>query len=456
VSNDEAQSDPSESIAVAYKEAPPPPPRIELIAPSSAADVTLAEPEVSLVFRVHSAKSLKRVTVTRDHKTLFEATKLEPSTPGVYQFNAPKLPLGWDSNVLKIEAVNDGGPQTALLTLSVAAQPVELLLDSLRIDDRPTAASVKWEVLPDGTRKFLAVPKGRVLLEGRVRWGGQKDELFKQPHDVRLYVNGFQQIPAKLAPASPKTPRERTFKTWVVLNLEENTIEASLPSLPPDERSRKKCTASCQKPNRGRDLHVVFVAPESQAVKSKDLRDRVIRALQAESVERNLYKTGMSFDVLHFHERRELSAPDVSSLLVNIRGILARRAVAGSPNDVVIFYSFVPDTAQPGTKRINPLDLNQMESNHFAHFNGAQALFFDFSGGAGESSALEREFRQAVFRHIQPKQAAQTALLQGLEADMRKATWLDELQPFLKERLQAGSFLSYYPEGLKVQLNPTK
>jgi hypothetical protein len=47
-------------------------------------------------------------------------------------------------------------------------------------------------------------------------------------------------------------------------------------------------------------------------------------------------------------------------------------------------------------------------------------------------------------------------LLQGLEADMRKATWLDELQPFLKERLQAGSFLSYYPEGLKVQLNPTK
>jgi WD40 repeat protein len=455
LSNAEAQSELSEPVTVVYKEAPPPLPRIELVSPSSAADANLPGPEVSLVFRVHSTKPLKRVTVSREDQVLFQPAKLEPSASGVYQFNTPKLPLDWNSNVLKIEAMNDGGPQVALLTLSVAAQPVELVLDSLRIDDRPTAATVKSEVLSDGTRRFVAVPKGRVLLEGKVRWGGQDDELFKRPHDVRIYVNGFQQVPAKLAAATSAKPRERSFKTWVVLNLAENTIEASLPSLPPDERSRKKCAASCQKPNRGQDLHIVFVAPEAQAPKSKALRERMIRALQAVPVERNLYKTPMSFDVLHFHERRELSAPDVSSLLVSVRGILARRAAAGSPNDVVMVYSFAPDAAPSGLKR-SPLDLNQLESNHFAHFNGAQVLFLDQRGAAAEAAALEREFRLALFRHIHQKDTEPTPLLQGLEAEMPRATWLDELRPFLKERLQAGTLLTYYPEGLKMQLNPSR
>ncbi|MCI0682026.1 MAG: hypothetical protein L0Y71_07980 [Gemmataceae bacterium] len=455
LSNAEAQSDASEPITVVYKETPPPPPRIELVSPSSAADVTLPDPEVSLVFRVHSAKPLKRVTVSREDKTLFQAAKMETVAPGIYQFNTPKLPLDWDSNVLKIEAVNDGGPRVAMLTLSVAAQPVELLLDSLRIDDRPSAPEIKFEVLPDGTRRFMAVPKGRVLLEGTVRWGSQKDDLFKKPHDVRIYVNGSQQIPAKLAAASPTKPRERRFKSWIVLDLPENTIDASLPSLPPDERSRKKCQALCLRPNRAQDLHFVFVVPQSEAATSKDLRASMIKATQAVQVERNLYKTAMSFDVLYFHERRVLSAPDVASLFVNIRGILARRAAAGSPNDLVLVVSLVPETgAQAGLKRsFSAFDLNRVESNHFAHFNGRQVVFLE---AAGEGFALERELRLALYRHIQRKGTEQAALLQGLEAELPRSAWLEELGRHLSKRLQAGTFLAYLPEGLKVRLNPSR
>ena len=270
---------------------------------------------------------------------------------------------------------------------------------------------------------------------------------------MRIYVNGFQQLPAKLAPAAKDKPRERAFKSWIVLNLPDNTIEASLPSLPPDERSRKKCEATCQQPSRGQDLHIVLVAPEVQAQKSKELRERMLKALRAEPLEGNLYRTPMSFDFVHFHERRQ---PDISSILVNVRGILARRAAAGSPNDLVMVYSFAPDAgAGPaGKKSTFSLDLNQLENNHFAHFTGAQVLFFDARGGGGEPAALEREFRLALFRYVQPKGTDQTSLLQGLEADLPRAIWLDELRSYVKERLPAGALMTYYPEGLKVQLNP--
>jgi hypothetical protein len=68
---------------------------------------------------------------------------------------------------------------------------------------------------------------------------------------------------------------------------------------------------------------------------------------------------------------------------------------------------------------------------------------------------METEFRLALFKLVYSKET-EPPLLQGLEAEMPRATWLDELRPYLKERLQAGTLLTYYPEGLKMQLNPSR
>jgi WD40 repeat protein len=464
ISNAEDQSAPSRPAAVVYQAPPPPRPEIVLVSPGSSLAL-LDEPEMSLVFQVRSTKPLKRVEVTQDDKVLFRPEAMALKSPGLYEFATGKLPLQWGINKLKVEAINDGGPEETMLTLTVPPRPVELSLDSLRTEG-PKGKRFTPQDLPGGKRKFPTIPDGRVVLEGKVRWGGEDDELLKKPHEVRIYVNGFQQVPVKLGPVSPEKPWERPFQARLILNLPLSTIEVSLPTLKQQASNRKECEAPCLNPVRGQHLHIVLVAPGMK--EDKDLNDRMARALQATPIGPNLYKKPPVFDMVHIHKLTGyVPYYDVDSRLHSIGRLLRERAAQGLPNDVVMVYFLGQETVNARGRHLwtsetrqgplgptKALALSELVNNHFSRFAGAQALFLDLSQDARsrESSTFDEEYRLALFRHIQPKGSA-PQLLKELESGMPKATWLEQLQPILEARFEPRDFLAYYPVGLKVQLN---
>ncbi len=465
IRNAEAESEPSAAVVVQYEEPPPPRPTIALKSPGPSREHLLEDPEVSLSFQVNSKAPLKRVVVTQDGQELFRPSALSLASPGVYEFATPKLALRWGGNTLQVEAVNEGGPETVNLTLNVPPRPVQLVLDGLRTEGS-TGKVIAPQDSSDGKRSFANVPEGRVVLEGRVRWGNQDEELLKKPHDVRIYVNGFQQVPARLEPASPEKPRERKFQAHLVLNLKENQIRADLPlALQQQENSRQECTASCQKPVRDRQLHLVLVAPDFK--EDKQLDERMAKALQAERVGPNLYKSPV-FDVVHVHKfTRYVKYLEVDTRFTAIGRLLKRRAAEGSPNDVVMFYFLGQETVNargrffwtsetPRQGLDMALALNKLDAQHFSDFPGAQVLFLDLRPGAGsgDGSAVEKEFRLALVRHLQPSGSNQARLLQELEIGIPRATWLEDLKTILQARFPTEQFLIYFPEGLKVPLSP--
>jgi len=464
VSNVEEQAAPSQPLAVTYKAPPPPRPEITLVSPGSTSAL-LTEPEVSLVFQVHSKKPLKRVEVTVGEK-VFRPTKTTEKTPGVYEFTTSGLPLTWGTNNVKVEAINDGGPQETLLTLTVPPRPVELSLDLLRTEGFK-AKTFKPQTASNGSRSFASVPDGRVVLQGKVRWSSQDDELLKKNHDVRIYVNGYQQAPVKLGPIAPDKPWERPFEARLILNLPENTVEVDLPSLKQQANSRAKSEVACSNHVRGQHLHIVLVAPGMK--EDKDLSDRMAEALRAAKIGPNLYKSGV-YDVIHMHKLTGyVPYYDVDSRLHNIGMLLRERAAQGSPNDVVMVHYLGQETVNPRGRylwtsetRQSPrgptkaLALNDLVANHFSRFAGAQALFLDVSpeSGSAAGSALEKELRLAMIQHTQPQGSPQPQLLQAVQTSTPSAANLGQLVQRLEEAGLSQLVLNIPLELRKLPLNP--
>jgi hypothetical protein len=461
VSNVEDQSEPSTPLAVTYKAPPPPRPEIALVSPGSTSAL-LTEPEVNLVFQVHSKKPVKRVEVMVGEK-VFRPTKSIEKSPGVYEYTTSGLPLTWGTNNVKIEAINDGGPRETLLTLTVPPRPVELSLDLLRTQGFK-ARTFKPQDAADGSRSFPSVPDGRVVLQGKVRWSSQDDELLRKNHDVRIYVNGYQQAPVKLGPIAADKPWERSFEARLILNLPENLIQVDLPSLKQQANNRAKSEVACSNPVRGQHLHIVFVAPGW--TEKKDFNDRMAEALKATKIGPNLYKSAV-YEVIHIHKLTGyVPYYDVDSRLHNIGMLLRERAAQGSPNDFVMVhylgqetinargrYLWTSETRQSPRGPMRALALNDLVANHFARFAGAQALFLDVSpeSGTPAGSALEEGLRLAMIQHTQPHGSNQPQLLQAMETSLPRTTWLHELPELLESTLNP--LLVRFPEGLRVQLN---
>src|SRR5262249_42760374 len=140
-------------------------------------------------------------------------------------------------NTLRVVAANDGGEQDAALIVNFPFQPVRLVIDSLSpvgSGDKPVPAAG----LPGGSVTFPELPHGRVRLRGHVTWDEQDDARLKQTKIVRVFVNGFQQLPVRLEPGTGES-RERAFRTDVLLNQAvDNRIEIALQGLEQDAASR--------------------------------------------------------------------------------------------------------------------------------------------------------------------------------------------------------------------------
>src|SRR5262249_44786987 len=137
------------------------------------------------------------------------------------------------------------------------------------------------KVLPDGRLAFPPAPAGRLSLQGRVAWAKDNDEQLKKVNLVKVYVNGFLQVPAELKlPAG--NSRERTFQADILLSqAAKNRVEIELPSAHQEASNRREFFVDCRQPQRGKRLHLLIVGVGEKD--EKKLTERALQALQVQA-----------------------------------------------------------------------------------------------------------------------------------------------------------------------------
>lgn len=315
---------------------PPPRPEVELLDPIK--DVNVTEPDFPVRFRVKSKSALKRVELVREGRVplreSFNVADLKPDAQGSYEFQKV-VNLIPRENRLRVVALNDGGEQDSSVVVNYLYMPVRLTIDQVQPLAR-NAKPIPPKVLPDGKLVFPTVPDGRVTLTGKVTWSKDNDEQLKKISLVRIFVNGFQQIPAELKPPTGNS-REREFRAELLLNRPENNqVEIELPDLKQDSSNRREFPLACAKPEPGQRLHMLIVG-----VGEKDedkLTDQALLALRAQK-EKGEVKTPAFASVRTYGPLTGFVSPEqVFTQLCLIKKTIDVLAAEGSPNDVVMVY----------------------------------------------------------------------------------------------------------------------
>jgi WD40 repeat protein len=432
----------------------PPRPEIVLVSPGMA-DAIIAEPNVTVRFKVTTAAPLTRVELVRGDKVLKRWDDLPAAEGGEYNFEQPDVTLDWKVNFLSIVATNEGGTRTAAVKINRPPQPVRLDLDYAEIL-APIAQKVT--LAADGPAPSLKA--GRLVLHGSVKWNEYDDANLQGVKQVRMFVNGFQQLPVEMKPV-PGKPRERRFQVPVVLNSNDNRIEVDLPDLKQDASNRRKFELACEQPIKGAHLHVLVIAPQEKD--EAKLVDSLTRVIKAQPKGKNLYRTDV-YDVVQVYVlAKHVQLLEISSRLDRIADTLRERARAGNPNDVVMIYFQGKETVNDRgpvlwTSESAPwlqLTLNDLSRNYLSRFAGGQVLILDTISQADKVDLSDARF--AYVRRPDPRPLADGSRVKfsaQLEKGMRpNVIWFDQLQAILMAQIPTLQF--YTPEDLKgrIQLN---
>jgi hypothetical protein len=334
---------------------PNPGPLVEFLSPAT--DTKVTDPELDLRFRVKSAGPLQRVELVREGKNplrrTFDLANQQPNAQGFYVFdekNFPKelkdFPLEAKENVLRVEAVNSGGAQYASVVVNYIIVPVTLTIDKIVPWNSETLRSGE-PILPkprsDGSLGVDRSPLGRIKVLGHVTWSKANDAQLKKTGLVRVFVNGFQQIPATLDEPKGKE-RLRTFTADVLLNRPEgNFIELDLPDIKQDAGNRTDFTQGTLKPVNGQRLHMMIVG-----VGEKDenkLRTQAVTALRATTDSQGRTSSPAFVDVRFYGPLTGFVSPEqVYTQLCLVKKTIDLNAPQGSANDVVMVYYLGQET----------------------------------------------------------------------------------------------------------------
>jgi WD40 repeat protein len=340
VSNPEARCRVPGELTLVYDppaQKPPAAPEVSIVEPANNANVT--DPDVSLRFRVKTPGALKRLSIVREGQK-DERIELDPAAAKVNDEGfidvrrAVNLQPG--VNRVRVVAVGDGGEQESAVVLNYPRMPVRLVVDELRV---PGGAAIRPKVLAEGKLVFPDAPKGEMLLSGKVTWSKEDDEQLKKVGLVRIYVNGFQQIPAELRPVEGNS-RERKFTARLVLNrATDNDIEVELPDLKQDHgnRNQRHFAVNCAAPTPGQRLHLLVVGIDEKD--GKKLVDEALLAVHARAgKDGRLQAPAFSQVRVYGPLTRFVKPDDVYTQMCLIKKTIDLLASEGSPNDVVMIY----------------------------------------------------------------------------------------------------------------------
>src|SRR5438094_4853901 len=253
VSNAEARSREPGTATINFQP-PNPGPVVEFLSPAT--DTKVTDSELDVRFRVKSTTPLQHVAIVREGKRplrrTFDLSNQQPNAQGYYVFDEksfPKelkdFPIETKDNILRVEAVNSGGAQYAAVVVNYISVPVTLTIDKIVPVDPVTTRSgeaIVPEVRSNGGLSVRRSPQGRIKVMGHVTWSKDNDAQLQKTGMVRVFVNGFQQIPSSLDP--PKAnERRRTFTADLVLNRPEgNFVELDLPDIKQDASNHGEFT----------------------------------------------------------------------------------------------------------------------------------------------------------------------------------------------------------------------
>jgi WD40 repeat protein len=254
----------------------PDPPRVEIANLPPESKTSAADLPVTI--RVYSATPLQAVAIEREGRfplrhSVNRANAREV-TPGTWEVE-DRIPLAPGENRLVVRAVNAGGEgPPARYLVNLLRRPVRLFVESLEL---PAGQVIRPRGAGSNSLAFEELPLGRVWLHGRVAWDPDPDPLLKDLSQVRVYVNGFQQLPALLDPAGPDS-RERTFRAPLLLSKDrDNVVELELPGLALATGSAARFTLDCKAPVAGKRLHLLAIGPDNQ--EAKEFQEQVLQAL---------------------------------------------------------------------------------------------------------------------------------------------------------------------------------
>ncbi|OAI46957.1 hypothetical protein AYO44_01910 [Planctomycetaceae bacterium SCGC AG-212-F19] len=321
--------------------------------PEPRAEASFLDPQQNLVveveqygveFRVRSRSPLRRIELDRGGERIWQRTDfadVTKSADGWYEVRAKQnVPLAPGPNSLKLITHNAGGEAVSPpIVLTFRSMPVRVRIEGLI---GPSGVTPATNVLADNTLGFQTA-QDRVRLQGLVEWAANNDAAMKRITQVRVTINGFQQLPAVLEPAAG-TARSRVFRADIQLaRAKGNVVTVRLPELAQEQGSRTQCLVDCTHPGvetlRPRQAHLLIVDTGKNEDEKRSVA-RVYNALQATPAGETRFKMpGFAEGHLYGPLVGEDVTPEkIYMQLLIIKRTIHQRAEAGAVNDMVFVY----------------------------------------------------------------------------------------------------------------------
>jgi WD40 repeat protein len=442
VSNAEAQT--REPGAWTINFVPQRPPEVSIVQP--AVDTTVTEPESKVRAQIKSATPLRRVEIVREGRTLLrepvDVSKLKTVSPGLFDLPETIIKLESGENRLRIESVNDGGLGHATVVVGYRAMPVRVVIDGLRVPNL-VGKLIAPERHPDGRLSFPPLAEARFTVEGRVLWDQESDEQLGKINQVRVFVNGCQQLPAELKKPAAASSRERAFQANLVLNrADKNLIEVELPNLKQEAGSRPEFLVSCSKPEPEQALHLLIVGLGQGTQNEQEIKERAIHAIHAQKLGSNPLRSPAFSEVRIYGPLLGYDAVPrlIYTQLSRIKAAIRDRARNGQPNDVVMIYYSGAESADAEGHFLATSDTqdplrSDFLASLFAEFQGTQLLLLDVNRKAEPSQVKWSDrSRIGLFRYarLDPVTARKDSLIAALDEAIDQSSRLKEVAQFLR------------------------
>lgn len=472
--NDEGEDVKGGRLSVAYRpKQAPVAPVVQLVEP--AGDIKATEANTTVHFRVRSATPLKRLDLVREGQTPFRKSynlaDVKPDAEGVYDIK-DKLELSPRENLVRVEAVNDGGERTAGFVANYLHVPVRLVLEQLETMDKE-GQTLPARVLPDGQLAFDTLPTGRAWLHGRIIWDRESDEQLEKVSSLHVVVNDILQLPTELRPVTGS--REKRFRAPIFLNrAQDNQVVVRMPGLKAEASNPARLTLACRAPEEGQRLHLLLVGVGIKD--EKQLTTRVLSALQAEKTGERQFKSpaflrGQLYGPLTGFVSSRQVYHQLHTIRNTIRTLKQADVRSGSPSltDLIVVYYQGSDVEAGGTYTLltsEGLDDTARGSSavvfddvvrQLSDTPGAPMLLLDTRSastapkGVGArtdpTSMLPEEVRLGVLHSSWESTAAvpeETRLLSALEQTIGKVSKLKEMSQEIAVRF--GAVSTRYPQ----------
>ncbi len=385
-----------------------------------------------------------------------------------------RVDLAPGSNTFLCTVTNAAGPSGRQLQLNLVPKPVWVYFDSLEsLSRRKASVSIYPNIAGKREQpRFQTLPSAHVQLHGHIDWNDQADgELTEERKTVRVYVNGFQQVPGQLVPHGHGGRWD--FDVNLILNERKNKIVVLLAV-----QVKHGCPVDfdvlCPRPDRYQRLHLVIV---SQRAKDKEKLAKEFHRIFPERPHVPGTKQATGWDEVDMYDTPLVGdeASDINQIQTQLRLInphIEARARGNSGSDIVLFFYQGPEKLDQKRgnllfglesldqgKKYRGLECDWLVRN-LAETPGAHLLFLDVNRLPGDGVDHLEPFQAhqdamaqqdtAVLRYAwlnPPRTTLDKGLLEALQQAMPKGTRLVELTKRIRELVAAAATpkAQFYP-----------